>query len=346
MNRTALSSAGLGLLVALACDRGDPASAPAFFSEGAGAREVRSSQYDTLWTYGGLQDTVLVAPNTLLATADGIYVLDVSTQRVVKLTWEGAVAWTYGRRGQGPGELLRARAMSETADGVVVADTDNQKLLWMDRSGRLQREARIGANAELALGSIEGIATLASGYVLETTRALWPFIQETGEHSHGAEAPWPRVSEMPYLQRIGLITGIDGDRWAFSFVYGNGWIVFDNDRVASAYPLVEHSEFPRIVVERRRDGLARITSTRYESRPRTGVFDMKTAGDTLLILSSASGHGRLVDKYDTRSGRYLYSRTLPAVAGKMDVFEDRLVTIDNTGLAPLVQAFQLKEELP
>ena len=204
---------------------------------------------------------------------------------------------------------------------------------------------KINIDPETYLGSIEGMVILPSGYVLETTSALLPFFRETGDQYTSAEPPWPRMAEMSYLQRSGVIKGIGFNKWIFSFMFGNGWIVFESNRATATYSFVEHSEFPRIVVQRRREGLARITSTRYENRPLITTFDVTNIGDTLLILSAAGSSRRpVVDKYDIRTGQYLYSQALPGAAWRMDLFEDQIVTIDNTGLTPLIQAFQPKGE--
>ena len=314
---------------------------PVFFSAGAGVRSIVSVEYDTLWTYGGVRDTILAAPDVLLAKPDGIYVLDVRTQQVVKLTHQGDVMWVWGTRGDGPGEVQRIRAMSATTDGVVVADSDNQRLLWVDSVGRLRREAGIRAQSRSTVGSIEGIATLKSGYVLEATGTLWPILLATGEQQSSAHPLWPILEDMPSLQRIGMVTGTGGDHWVFSFLYGNGWIRFMGDTPLAAHPFVEHSDFPRLVVQKRREGLMTVTSTRHQSRPRRMTFDLKSAGDTLLVLSATVRGQRVIDKYDMLSGEYWYSQELPVGASKIAVAGDRIVAIDNSGLTPTIKSFQV-----
>ncbi|MDE2763723.1 MAG: hypothetical protein OXK74_13215, partial [Gemmatimonadota bacterium] len=270
----------------------------------------------------------------------GIYVLDVRAQQVVKLTHRGNLMWVWGTRGDGPGEVQRIRAMSATPDGVVVADSDNQRLLWVDSVGRLQREARIRAQSRSTVGSIEGIATLKSGYVLEATGTLWPILLATGEQQSSARPFWPILGKMPSLQRIGMVTGTGEDEWVFSFLYGNGWIRFKGDMPLAAHPFVEHSDFPRLVVEKRREGLMTVTSTRHQKRPRRMTSDVKSAGDTLLVLSATGRGRRVIDKYDMLSGEYWYSQELPG-ASKIAVAGDRIVVIDNSGLTPTIRSYQV-----
>ena len=325
----------------LACERGGVVSdVPVFFSAGAGVRSMVSVEYHTLWTYGGVRDTILAAPNVLLAKPDGVYVLDVRTQQVVKLTHRGDVMWVWGTRGDGPGEVQRIRAMSATTDGVVVADSDNQRLLWVDSLGRLQREAGIRAKSR-PVGSIEDIATLKSGYVLEATGTLWPILLSTGEQESSARPFWPIMKDMPSLQRIGMVIGTGDDHWVFSFLYGNGWIRFNGDTALAAHPFVEHVDFPRLVVQQRREGLMSVKSTRHQARPRRMTLDVKSTGDTLLILSATARGQRVIDKYDMLSGEYWYSQELPVAASKLAVAGDRIVVVDDSGLTPIVKSFQV-----
>ena len=337
MNRLRWS---LCLLALAACESVTTREAPTFFSAGSAERLVSPVEYDTLWTYGGFRDTLLVAPNVLLAKPDGVYVLDVGSQQVMKFTNDGLVAWVWGERGEGPGEVQRVRAMSATADGVVIADSDNQRLLWVDSTGTFLREGRIRGGPEEWVGSIEGMATLESGYVLESTTALWPILLPTGAWQSSARSPWPAMGDMHALQRIGMVIGTEHDQWVFSFLYGNGWIKFDGDTPVAAHPFVEHSEFPRVIVQQSREGLFVHTSTRHEARPRRMTFDVKAIADTVMILSADIRGRRLVDKYDINSGEYQHSQPLPVSASKIDFAGDLVFVIDNTGLAPTIRAFR------
>ncbi len=313
---------------------------PAFFRVGAGERRVLSVEYDTLWSYGGVRDTILVAPDVLLAKPDGIYTLDVGTQQVVKFTFDGDVAWVWGRRGEGPGEVRRVHAMSLADNGVVIADSGNERLLWVDSAGHFQREASLRGGAE-GFGMIDGMATLESGYVLESTSALWPILLPTGERQGSARTPWPELENMHFLQRVGMVVGTGGDEWVFSFLYGNGWIRFDGSVPMATHPFVEHSEFPRLVVRRSREGFTTRTSTRHETRPRRMTFDVKAVGDTLMILSSDARGQRMIDKYDKRSGEYQHSQPLAVNAYKIDFASGRVFVIDNMGLTPTIRALRV-----
>ncbi len=118
---------------------------PTFFRAGAGERRVSSVEYDTLWSYGGVRDTILVAPDVLLAKPDGIYTLDVGAQQVVKFTFDGDVEWGLGtdRRRAGRG-----------AEGACNVAGGQEILLVESVGGRNARDLLTASFSRNNLGSL------------------------------------------------------------------------------------------------------------------------------------------------------------------------------------------------
>jgi hypothetical protein len=80
-----------------------------------------------------LNDTTWESPSEIRATATGIYVLDPPAGRVTALNWTGAVERRIGRRGAGPGEILRPAGLL-LADGAVGV-IDRGAVWWFDDTG-------------------------------------------------------------------------------------------------------------------------------------------------------------------------------------------------------------------
>lgn len=204
---------------------------------------MRQVEYDSLWVYGGVDDTLLHAPSVLRGFDDGLYVYDVGSQMVTRFDQVGNVQWSWGQHGEGPGELLRARTMTRSPDGgVAIVDSGNRRVVWITEAGDFKGESAIGEVA----GSIEDVVALGSGrYVLETTGPSWPVLSASGEFQTLAEFPWDQLSTMSSLQRQGEIAHARDDRWVFAFRYGNGWLRFDGAIAQGASPFVEQ-ERPRL----------------------------------------------------------------------------------------------------
>lgn len=314
---------------------------PALYTEGSGVRTVRTVAYDTIWSYGGVRDTILGAPTRLVAAPDNaLYVLDPMLQQVVRLSPAGDLDWRWGSKGEGPGELGNVRAFDVTPDGgVVLADSGNCRLVFLSPEGVLKREDTIICT-DFSL--VEGVAALSAGdVVLDTNRPADPWILVSeGEQEDSVKVPWSGFTTMHFLQRYGNVAASENDKWVFAFEAGNGWFTFEADTPLEMFPYVEHTEFPEIIVNRRDNR----TSWRLAARPAYSAYDMDVWKDTMYVLPG--GHTahrfRVLDMYDVGSGRYVHSQTLPDVADSFAVTGDRVFVLDNRGLYPQITSFRRK----
>lgn len=72
-----------------------------------GDRVFETASCDTLWTSGAEADStfaLLWSPRS--APGGGLYVADIGNAKLHYVNAAGELVWSYGRRGQGPGELL------------------------------------------------------------------------------------------------------------------------------------------------------------------------------------------------------------------------------------------------
>ena len=112
---------GVTCLAILACS--DGTESRRLGDGSSGERIAREVVYDTLWTYGGPDDTLLAAPITMAAAPmGGVYVLDAGMRRVYHFA-DGRLVWSWGTVGQGPGEIWSYPAFTDGWFlGLMVSD--------------------------------------------------------------------------------------------------------------------------------------------------------------------------------------------------------------------------------
>ena len=318
------------------------------FKAGSGERIVHAVAYDTVWTFGGGADTLLVSPIELAATPDGgLYVMDPGSQQVHRFTANGRHAWSWGKKGEGPRELMNVRAMAASpAGGIVLVDSRNRRIVSVSADGVWEREVRL----EKLEGDVQHVIPLSSGNYLLTTTGEEPFpvVSAEGTTIGALPSPWPEgFGQMHAIQLQGRAVHWQEDRWVFGFTAGNGWFTFDGvgeGSLRGTYPYVEHAEFPGLGVQESRDGNTTIRSTGMLSRPSWSGYDLGVRGDTLLVLPGGSSPIRLrvLDKYDLQSGAYLGSQELPGPATRFAGHGDVLFIIDTFGLLPIVTSLRAR----
>lgn len=309
------------------------------FSAGLGDRNVREPAYEVDWVFA--DDSVLVGPDRIApAPGGGVYVLDVRGQRLHRIDSTG-LRWSWGQTGEGRHELgsVRAIAADPATGGVVLADTGRQRLLWLSPNGVVLRVAPIPMEGAGLIGSIAAL-TDGRGYVLSTSSSDAPVLLISADGSKGRPipAPWDGFHRLSHLQWNGTVFAAPNGRFGYAFKSGNGWFVFGSDSV-SAYPYVEHADFPRVVTEYA--GASR--STRVLSSPSYSGYDVASWGDTLYVLPGGETEDafRVLDKYSIGSGEYLGSQTLPGHRSyrRFAVNGVSVVLIDRPALMSVVVSF-------
>ena len=326
------------------CDRDpSPAEFPPLnlFDESGGERDFRDVQFDTLWTYGS-GDSVLASALSIAAFENGdAAVLDVVGQQVHRVGPTGWV-WSWGRRGEGPRELRNVRAFAINGnDEVVLADSGNQRLVWVSSEGQWLREVRLRPVSEdWTSGMVAGIVSLeGGGYVLarDASQQPWTIVSETGDTSRVVPSPWQGFGGMNWLQTHGQLSGGAGRRWVFGFAVGNGFFVFADSAAQGIYPYVEHMDFPSVITAGLPGGGFRLS---YARTPVRAAHDMTVSGDTLLVLVR---NWRL-DRYDLTTGGYIDTVELPGPMRGVATFGSALMFIDMAGMFPAITVLQPREE--
>lgn len=325
----------LAAVTITACSGGIDAPNSLFSPANDGERVFSGRAYDTLWVVGGPEDTLLAMPSFPRPYGKhGLVFFDLQNQSIHLLGDDGSLRWSYGKVGEGPGELLNVRAIDvrEQDGAVLLVDSGNQRMLTLNASGQLVDEVPLPVR-----GVVHSMSVLTDGNIaLFSSRG--PHWQVWNGDKMRAESGVPHgLQEMSFLQIQGRTTPWREDRWVFGLGLGNGWIAFQDTSAMGVYPFVEHTPFPEIRTVR--NGLSR--SSMMVNRPPSSARSLSVRGDTLHVLFG--GHslsaGRLLDKYDLITGEYLETDLLPHYANRATAGANGTVfTIRSADLYPTIVA--------
>ena len=301
--------------------------------------------YDTAWSFGGLGDTLLAAPQGLDVASDGgLYVLDLRAKRVLRLSG-GRLAWSWGSSGQGPGEIgdVQAMTVDVDTDAPFLMDSGNRRLVWLSSDGTLLREQPFPHS----LWSIKDVVALAdgSGYLASIySREGIDLIRlsSDGQDRTILTPDWPGFRDMESLQLDMLVFAGSGASGGLAFRTGNGFFVLAND-VARAHPYVERVDFPEVVIQERTLGPTWTKRIRFVERPAESAYDVDTKGDTLFVLTSDSDRRGLLDLYSMATGRYVESRLLPGRFRSFSLAGDTIYVVDQSDVVPRILALVARE---
>ena len=317
------------------------------FEEDDRERVTTSPHFDTLWTYGGTGDSILGTADRIAAFPNGdAAVLDGTGPQVHRIGPTG-VAWSWGRRGQGPQELVQPRAIAVDERGqVVIGDSRNRRLTWLTGTGMWIREATLPqSTGEMTTGVIEGIVPLRGGEYIVYQGDVQPWIRvaDSGQLVEVVPLPWSGFRQMHPMQTLGKVTpGSSRGLWIFGFSHGNGFFVFSGTGNTVAYPYIDHSSFRDLVVQPIGGGRQGVQMRLdYPSGAvRRTAQDLAIRADTLYVLVQ----NQVLDRYSVSNGEYLESIVLPGPIIRMAMTGDTLLVIDGTGLFPSISALRQKEK--
>ena len=332
----------LGLLGA-ACSRdGATASPSSIWSEqDVGQRTPLPMVFDTVWRIGGEADTTLLQPMWLSAGSEGVTVWDEGRKAIVRISREGAVLWSFGREGEGPGEFRSVRGIAHLPDGqVVVADNANRRLTIVDANGSIIGEVGMEVNAF-------DVAGLPDGGVVVFTEDDPAFLlfDESGAPAGILSFPHEGYRDLSSFSRQGRVQGT-GKGWVFGFTAGNGWWRFgEGGDDAEGFPYAEHTDFPelRTVVSRSvENGIVKTTRSTRAAAYAPSAMSLGARGDTLFVHFGGQTRyrRRTLDLFGLSNGAYLGSVRLPFASSQLAVAPDRVYALGR-GLFPALIALTL-----
>ena len=329
----------LSALLISACQSGDTDQTVG--RSGEGGRIFEAVSFDTLWSVGGPADSsfaLLWSPRSV--PGGGLYVADIGNAKLHYVNAAGELVWSYGRRGQGPGELLEVRVFDVDAQGnAVIIDNLNRRIVTVGRDGNLLSEYPLPND----VGHTSAVAALAGGNLaVAHWGGPWALVSRDGGSLDPIEPPGEGFTDRPFLELVGQAIPVRGsNRWMYSFDTAGEWIAFGGRKVAERYPHIEDLPFSEVVVTETEQG----SITRYGEDATHTTLDLAVREDTLLVLffGATENKGKVVDKYNVNTGDYLGSVLLPGGSRGIAVGDDgTLFTVSDTQLFPTVTALRYK----
>lgn len=290
------------LMLAAACG-GDDASARA---GSGGARKATVAQWDTLWLRGGETDSLLLLPLDVTANAKTVFILDGGGKRVVALNAsDGSLAWTAGGPGAGPEEFRMPTAMSLTHSGnLLVADQQNGRISIVGPTGKVTGHILFSGYTY-----VQGLCSLADGSMLLTTLENDRPVLRVGPDGTVRERldlPWPELRTVEPIARQGFLAGTeDFSQCVLTLATGPGFVRYGTGGFSPAYNYVEQIDPPEVdVAERSSPG--RETKATHMRRRSIAATDASVSGGFVNVSfeGQSASAGRLIDRYDLRTGRY------------------------------------------
>lgn len=314
-----LLATGLGAACGLG-DRGTVIFPPGGLALDSTGRQERVLVRDTLLrlrSVGGRsdQDTTFINPYIMTGDGNRLYLVE-TDNRILCLDTLGAVRWTQGKEGGGPGEYRNPRDLKVGPDGRLwVLDPASGRITTLDRG-----TGKVTAMIRMRLAYSPMIVPLRDRFALFSPDppADISWFTATGDTLRADSLPWSGYHEIEPLSRQ-FRTALDPrtGRWVFAFIYGNGWFAFDSTGKGSERRYyVEPTRFPPVLRQVRGDAVA--TSL---IRVPGSALDVQLAGDTVFVLfdGQAPDRRQKVDMYSWESGKYFGSFLLPEPADNIAV---------------------------
>lgn len=309
--------------------------APTLFSSSDDVERARSSVgFDTLWVFGGASDTLLASPARPRPDgADGIVFFDTRNQVAYRLGANGDLLWSWGSRGEGPGELSLVRAMDVAPDGtVVLVDSGNRRVVRLSADGRLLAETPVpqGVNVESVAALPDAVLAVTGSDLLEPALALW-------DGDNAVKVRLPASLQSAHAMHVhGKLARWGDTGWVLGLYAGNGWLTFRGAEPLGVFPYAEHLDIPDVRQVRQGSSI----SAQPMTRPTETGLSLSVVDDTLFVLFGGKSQlrGRILDKFDVRSGAYLETDLLPHFANFAVVGENRVFTVEAWDVFPRIVA--------
>lgn len=289
-------------------------------------RRIVQPAWDTLFRVGGTDaDTLLQMPAWPVADSAGFAIVDIYAHRVLRFDSTGALRWTYGREGFGPGEFAHPRDVSLAGDGATwVLDPRTARITVIDEDGRAARLLPLDG---LEYPTDEFVPLSDGGAVVIVANGEEPLVRvgRDGAVERRSPLPWSEHAELPSLA-VQLTTARHAGtgRWVAAYALGDGFYLFDGagEAVTGRVPFVEGIPFATIETNTRSTGPGRTERTSQVVDPVFGALGVTLSSERIYILFGGRSQyrGRIIDSYSARDGSYVESIVLPRTVADITYF--------------------------
>jgi outer membrane protein assembly factor BamB len=279
-------------------------------------------------------------PSQLVADSARVYVLDPGGPRVVAFgAGDGSVAWTFERRGAGPGELRSPTSIARSGAGeLFVLDEANQRITVIGADGRYARSIPLRAGF-----GFESLCARGAGEVLlKRSGHRGGLVRLAGDGSPVGEVdlPWPAGDAAWSAQWHGRLAG-SGDACVLALSLGLGFAVHDAAGLRAPIAYVERFALPDVEVTQRRQG-AQLTVSQRIVGDRSAAVDAAVADGRLHVVfgGESSLAFRVIDVYRLPGGAYERSYSYSEGIERIAVAGDMLYALVREGDVPRLVAFR------
>lgn len=293
-----------------------------------------------IWRVGGATDEELFAfPRELLATKDGVYVLDVGTLELIAFDQLGRKRWVAGSKGKGPGQFVRPVDLTLAPNGdIAVLDPGNARVAYFEPSGRFRRSVP-SPGAAIAT-SVCITADSRTHFWVGRPKSDVLTLANNGKVVAERGFPWRVQSGAPpFLRTSYFARSASASDCAFASLFGYGIGRVNASGITVSSPYVETVATPVLKEERTRDGGSRSTLVDGVN----AALAAMRSGDTVLVhfAGSSSLSHRLIDLYTP--GGYLETWTTPG-CGRVAYYPPWLYCMTNMSEAARLVAFTAKSD--
>lgn len=322
-----LLSITLGCLLSVGCGNAEQ-SRRAEESDASVARPRRGNRiyvpvaWDTVFSIGGAQDSLLRKPRLLGARNGLFYAYDYEAAQIKAFDATGALRWRFGRRGREPGEFINALDLEVASDGEVwAADGGSARVTVISPNGGLRRiiELRGIVVKTVMPGRDETLAIPTSH------DHFWIALDSLGQIT--AEGDFP-ISELKRVDPVGRTTfgamSADGKTWTVVFPFGDILVVYQGRAHKCSGRLIEGGPFGR----------------RVRPRPAWATAVAVTDSTVLVLAKGQTADAlRIVDEYSIRTCQYRRTMRLPGRFLTM-TYSDGILFVEHEDPAPTIVALR------
>lgn len=315
-------------------------------SAGPGVRRWAAVSWDTAFVVGGPRDTLFHRPTRLAANRDGVSVLDLGSNRVLRFDTRGHLLWTFGRSGRGPEELAHPRDIKMDGDGTTwILDVANSRISLVDGQGSSAGSIPLRGVGRTADGIVPRDD---AGAILLTLAAERPIIRLSRAGQVLERVPFPSP-EHEHLHPLAsqLVVGHDpaDAGWVAAYGLGDGFFAFRSTGwLGYRGRYVEPVEFAR-VAQQSRSGLGRRERISWISEGSFAAETVSLSRGRIFVFFGGRSPERhqVLDVYALVDGTYLESLRLP-IRPSHAIYADGLVYALHERPYPTLVAWRPRKE--
>ncbi|HKJ93936.1 MAG TPA: 6-bladed beta-propeller [Longimicrobiales bacterium] len=286
------------------------------------AFEIRSGADDTTFQY--LASVAL--------GVDRVYALDVYAHRILAFDSVGNRLWTFGRKGDGPGEFRNPQEIRVDAQGRIwVLDPDAARLSILDRAGALLRTLPLDRlpgrpDSFLPLGGDSVVIAISS-----EPRPFW-ILDAQGNVLARLAFPGSGFRRIdPFARQLWLGGAPVTRNWAAGLALADGFVTFNGPTQLAHGWYAEAVKPPAVVRHKSDEGGRTVQVTELAAPPTPAAQALAVTDSTVLVLFA--GHteqrSRIIDIFDLRTGAYRATIRLPWAEASMASFRNRFAFFSN-----------------